>query len=90
MAKMLLFYLNWILFVESPPGLTDSFFGYAYFVAFNFHERFSQLKWCVAEWLMRSALNLVRSTRVGSNPVVGTTNHKPTVNSAVYPSEVGK
>ena len=27
---------------------------------------------------------------MGSNPVVGTTNHKPTVNSAVHPSEVGK
>ena len=34
----------------------------------------------VAEWLRRSV----------SNPVVGTTNHKPTVNSAVHPSEVGK
>ena len=27
---------------------------------------------------------------MGSNPVVGTNNHKPTVNSAVHPSEVGK
>ena len=27
---------------------------------------------------------------VGSNPVVGTTNNKPTVNSAVHPSEDGK
>ena len=27
---------------------------------------------------------------MSSNPVVGTTNHKPRVNSAVYPSEVGK
>ena len=44
----------------------------------------------VAECLRRSVSNLVRSTRVGSNPVVGTTNHKPTVNSAVYPSEVCK
>ena len=34
--------------------------------------------------------NLVRSTRAGSNPVIGTTNHKPTANSAVHPSEVGK
>ena len=29
-------------------------------------------------------------TRVGSNPVVGTTNHKPTVKSAVHHSEAGK
>ena len=27
---------------------------------------------------------------MGSNPVVETTNHKPTVNSAVHPYEVGK
>ena len=44
----------------------------------------------VAEWLMRSVSNHARSTRVGSNPVVGTTNHKPTVNSTVHPSKVGK
>ena len=37
-----------------------------------------------------SVSNLVRSTRVGSNPVVGTTDHKPTANSAVHPSDVGK
>ena len=41
-------------------------------------------------WLRRSVSNLVRSTCVGSNPVVGTTNHKPTANSAAHPSEVGK
>ena len=40
--------------------------------------------------LRRSVLNLVRSTRVGSNLVVGTIYHNPTVNSAVHPSEVGK
>ena len=44
----------------------------------------------VAEWLRHSVSNIVRSTRVGSNPVVGTTNHKPTVNSVVHPSAVGK
>ena len=44
----------------------------------------------VAEWLRHSVLNLVVSTRVGSNPVFGTTNRKPTVNSAFHPSEVGK
>ena len=44
----------------------------------------------VAEWLRRNVSKLVRSTRVGSNPVVGNNNHKPTVNSAVHPSEVGK
>ena len=44
----------------------------------------------VTEWLRRSVSNHTKSTRVGSNPVVGTTNYKPTVNSAVHPSEVGK
>ena len=44
----------------------------------------------VAEWLRRSVWNHARSTRVGSNPVVGITNHKPTANSGVHPSEVGK
>ena len=33
----------------------------------------------------RSVSKLVRSNRLGSNPVVGTTNHKPTANSAVHP-----
>ena len=53
-----------------------------------------QLGWarlrCVAEWSRRSVANHARSTRVGSNPFFGTTNHKPTVNSAVHPSEVCK
>ena len=40
----------------------------------------------MAEWLGRRVSNHATSTRVGSNPVVGTTNDKPTVNSAVYPS----
>ena len=44
----------------------------------------------MAEWLRRSVSNHARSTCVGSNPVVGATNHKPTVNSGVHPSEVGK
>ena len=44
----------------------------------------------MAEWLRRSVSNLVKSTPLGSSPVVGTTNRKPTVNSAVHPSEVGK
>ena len=35
----------------------------------------------VAEWLRRSVSNHAGSTRVGSNPVVGTTSHKPTANS---------
>ena len=43
----------------------------------------------MAERLRRSVKNLVMSTRVGSNPVVGTTNHKPAVNSSIHPSEVG-
>ena len=34
----------------------------------------------VAEWLRCIVSNHVSSTRVGSNPVVGTTNHKPKVN----------
>ena len=37
-----------------------------------------------------SCSNHARSTRVGSNPVVGATDHKPTANSAVHPSEVGE
>ena len=43
----------------------------------------------MAEWLRRSVSRLLGSTRVGSNPVVGTTNHKPTADSAVHPFEVG-
>ena len=31
-----------------------------------------------------------RSFRIDLNPVVGPINHKPTVKSAVHPSEVGK
>ena len=30
------------------------------------------------------------STRVGSNPFAGTTDHKPAANSALHPFEVGK
>ena len=37
----------------------------------------------VAEWLRCNVSYLV-----GSHPVVGTTNHKPTANSAVHPFEV--
>ena len=37
----------------------------------------------VAERLGRSVSNHARFTRVGSNPVVGITNHKPKVHSAV-------
>ena len=44
----------------------------------------------VAEWLRHSVSNLVGSTRVDSIPVADTTNHKPSANSAVHPSEVGK
>ena len=44
----------------------------------------------VAEWLTRRVSSFVRSSSVGSNPVPGTTTHKPTVNAAVHPSEVGK
>ena len=47
----------------------------------------------MAEWLRCSVSNLsmyARSTRVGSNPVIGTTERKPTVNSTVHPFEVGK
>ena len=42
------------------------------------------------EWLRRSNLNLVRSTRVGLNPVVGAPNHNLTANWAVHPFKVGK
>ena len=44
----------------------------------------------VAEWLGRSVSNLMRSPCVCSNPIVGITDHKPTVNTAFHPSEVGK
>ena len=44
----------------------------------------------VAEWLRLNVLNHARSNRVGFNPVVGTINNRPTVNSAVHPPEVGK
>ena len=44
----------------------------------------------VAEWLRHSVLILVRTTRLGSNPEVGATDHKPTVNPAVSLSEAGK
>ena len=44
----------------------------------------------VAEWIRRSVSNLVGYTRVGSNPVADSANHKPAANSAVHPSEVGK
>ena len=44
----------------------------------------------MAKWLRHSVSNHATFIHVGSNPVVGTTNHKPTVNSAVHPSEVGK
>ena len=44
----------------------------------------------MVKWLWRSVSNFAKSTRVGSNPVVGTTNHESTVNSAVHPSEVDK
>ena len=44
----------------------------------------------VVEWLRRSVSNLVGSACVGSNPIVGATNHKPTAYSAVHPSEAGK
>ena len=44
----------------------------------------------MADWLIRTVSNLGRSTRVGSSPVVGTMNHKPTSNSALHSSEVGK
>ena len=37
----------------------------------------------MAKWLRCSISNHVRSTRVGSNPVVGATNHKPTVNTLI-------
>ena len=44
----------------------------------------------VANWLRHSVLNHVRSNHMGSNPFVGTMNHRPTANSAVHPSEVCK
>ena len=55
-------------------------------------EELSVVEWPsggMAEWLRRSVSNLVKSTRMGSNPIVGTTNHKPISSSAVHPSDVG-
>ena len=43
----------------------------------------------VVEW-WGSVSKLMESTRVGSNQVIGTTNHRPTANSAAHPCEVGK
>ena len=45
---------------------------------------------CMADWLRHSVSNLARSTRLGSNPVVGTAKHKPSANSSVHPSEPSK
>ena len=44
----------------------------------------------VAKWLRCSASNPVGSTRIGSNPIAGITNHRPAASSVVYPSDVGK
>ena len=44
----------------------------------------------MAEWLRRSLAKHVGFSVLGSNPVVGATNHKPTANQAVHPSEVGR
>ena len=44
----------------------------------------------VAKWLRRSVSKFAGCTRVGSNPVAGTTNHKPAATSAVHPSKVDK
>ena len=62
---------------------------------FAFHSRASmpvptRVYGGVNKWLRCDVSNLARSTSMGSNPVVGITNHKPTANSAVHPSEVGK
>ena len=44
-----------------------------------------------AEWLRCSVSDHARSTRVGSDPIVEITNHKPTVNSAViHPRSVNE
>ena len=48
--------------------------------------------WCggVAEWLRRSVANLVNLLSLVRAPPSEPFPHKPTVNSAVHPSEVGK
>ena len=59
----------------------------------NFIEALSSNKdpiYRLVKWLRRRVSNHTKSTSVGSNPVVGTTNHKPTVNSAVNRSQIGK
>ena len=44
----------------------------------------------VAEWLRRSVSNIVGLSAWVRIQIVGTTKNKPTANSAVHPSEVGK
>ena len=57
-------------------------------------SRKSTALWISRSWCDRvvkvRVLNLVGSTRVGSNPVADTTNHKPAAKSAVHPFEFGK
>ena len=43
-----------------------------------------------AKFLTHTVSNPMDFTHVASNPVFGITNHKPTANSAVHPSEAGK
>ena len=44
----------------------------------------------MAEWLRCSVSSHARSIGMGSNPVPGTFNHKPTANLAIRPSKVGE
>ena len=43
----------------------------------------------MAEWLRSKVSSLVGFNGAGSNPFVGTTDHKPTANSDVHHVEVG-
>ena len=44
----------------------------------------------VAEWLRRSVSNHVRSTRVGSNPVVGNTTSQQSTQLSIHPKSINE
>ena len=57
---------------------------------FTSQPRIYVLQWVPPFCLVSTSTVSPDATRVGSNPVFGTTDHKPTVKSAVHPSEVGQ
>ena len=84
-------------FVPSESHLWLKFFCVAFnlvnkgsYLAMAKFTKFLNLHGGEAEWLWRNMSNLVGSTRSGTIPVAYTANDKPTANSAVHPSEVGR